>query len=133
MTDMAELDTVTQACLDKIRRDRHVSFPELARVLTAHGVDPRGDLGMETQAAPNTYIWAGMSEAFYRVVDQLDEADLIEYASVSPLAYLVDGSMLRMPLAKKPPRAGYKEPHWLPVVINPTDKAAPGPHPPQAA
>ena len=31
--------------------------------------------------------------------------------------YLIDGAGLNLPIAKHPPKSGYKEPHWLPVWI----------------
>lgn len=31
--------------------------------------------------------------------------------------YLIDGGVLKLPIAKRPPKSGYKKLHWLPVWI----------------
>jgi hypothetical protein len=110
---------LAQACLDKIRRDRYVSFVELARLLEERGVNAAGEVSMQNAARPNLVLWAGMSEEFYACVDELLSSKLVELVPASPLSYLVDGGMLDLPLARRVPKAGYKEPHWACAVFNP--------------
>ena len=38
----------------------------------------------------------------------------------SPLdrsCYFIDGGGLKLPIAKQPPRKGYKKPHWVPCWV----------------
>lgn len=114
MTTTTTTEALTAACLAKIRSYRNVTFVELAAVLRANGADPTGTFEME--AAPNLILWAGMSEQFCEVVDAL-RADT-ELTPAHPLVYMCDGGMLRLPIAKKPPRGGYRKPHWAPAVLN---------------
>jgi hypothetical protein len=34
------------------------------------------------------------------------------------MVYFIDGGALDLPLVQRPPSNGYRDPHWLPVVIN---------------
>ena len=39
--------------------------------------------------------------------------------------YLVDGAVLQMPVAKRPPKGGYATPHWAPSCVRPIEHLAP--------
>ena len=56
---------------------------------------------------------------------ELTEADLIWRQPCTVLSYLVDGAMLQMPLAKRPPKQGYATPHWAPACFRPIEHIAP--------
>lgn len=61
-------------------------------------------------------IWADMSAEFCDVAEALRP-----HTELSPthyLTYMCDGGMLRLPIAKKPPKNGYRKPHWAPAVLN---------------
>jgi hypothetical protein len=73
------------------------------------------------------YLWAGISDEFYTITGALYTHPHIRLEPASLLTYLCDGSMLQLPIAKRPPKNGYKEPHWAPVTFvwtGPRDKQA---------
>lgn len=111
---MSSTEALTQACLDKVRSDRNVTFVELEAVLRAGGADPSGTFVLE--AAPNLILWAGMSAQFGEVIEAL-RADT-EMSPASVLVYMHDGGSLGLPIAKNPPKGGYRKPHWVPAVLN---------------
>jgi hypothetical protein len=65
----------------------------------------------------NIVEWSGVSEAALDIMDKLLSEGFCHRYPTSTLVYLMDGRMLRLPLAHRPPKNGYKEPHWLPVVF----------------
>jgi hypothetical protein len=110
------------ACLDDAiveyvgRRD-HVSFVELIRAFQLS----RGDLELCWMLPDRgeVVVWAGMSET---TVEQLSRLVFYEKRlgpePCSWLVYLVDGECLRLPIVtRRPPRGGYKRPHWLPLTL----------------
>jgi hypothetical protein len=112
-----DLTAVTAACVDRVRLFDHVSFPELRRVLEHHGVPASGEHSMELSKCPNMLLWAGMSEEFYTIAGALYDHEHIEVRPTILLTYLADGGMLRLPIAHRPPKRGYRKPHWVPVVF----------------
>jgi hypothetical protein len=105
------------AALDRITRDDHVTMVELGRLLSAHGVETHGNYALCAGADPNVIFWAGMSEPFLALVKAL--WPLTDHPPSSYLAYLIDGGLLSIPIAKRPPKAGYTSPHWVPVCFRP--------------
>lgn len=103
--------------VDYIDRTGHVTFVELAQFAEAElGIDPRGDYCLEV--APNVILWAGCSPEFVDLVQAVRATGRIDINSTTPLVYMIDGSMLTFPLAKRPPKGGYRSPRWLPVVLH---------------
>jgi hypothetical protein len=101
-------------CLTWIRTTDYVSFAELERWLSARGVDVAGDHTLEV--APNVIVWAGVSERFCGIFGQMrGHLDLVPCSSI--MVYVVDGKMLDLPIAKRPPRGGYAKPRWPPVTL----------------
>ena len=108
--------TVVEAAYDYIRQSRNVSFVELARFLEGEGMCTKGDLTLMAAVPHDLILWANMSDEFVDVVDAL--AECTDIAPTPVLVYLCDGGALKLPLAKRPPKGGYKRPHWCPVVFN---------------
>jgi hypothetical protein len=117
------LSTVTDIkadALEIIRTRPGTSWVELIRELGERGHETEGDWAMEA-AVDNLVLWAGMSEG---VLDALGALKAARKAHLHPLesnlelmaVYIVDGVYLRMPIAKRVPKSGYKEPHWAPCV-----------------
>lgn len=115
---MTTTTALADAFAEKIASHGNVTFVELMTVARQHGVDPEGVESLEFGACPNLYMWAGMSPAFADAVLELQRRDVTRLDPTTPLVYLIDGARVRMPLAQRPPRNGYKEPHWTPVVFN---------------
>jgi len=80
----------------------------------------RGDGDYLFRIGPNRtlLLWTNLHafeiDAFrYAVVEKM-----IEPHPTTPMVYMFDGQMLDLPVAKRPPKVGYKETHWLPTVYN---------------
>lgn len=115
----ADLSPQAQTILTLVNRQQTgTSMVEIVNALRADGHDTEGDLGMEHPRVPNGYVWAGINRTVVDALNELFTARLVHYYPTTPLVYMVDGAMLRLPIAKRPPSGGYKEPHWIPVVIN---------------
>lgn len=108
-------ENVAERVLEYIRRYDYTTFVEVERVCQECGLETRGTCSIDLPGCPNVVLWAGMSDAFADVV--LAIQDRTELSAASWLCYLIDGGTLRLPLAKRPPKCGYKEPHWAPVTL----------------
>ena len=62
-------------------------------------------------------LWHGVSEAGIAALDQRHAQGRIAFGAGRPLVYLIDGQMLRLPIAKRRHHA-YKRPHWYPVTLS---------------
>ncbi|MGD0652739.1 MAG: hypothetical protein ABSA16_00200 [Thermoguttaceae bacterium] len=110
--------------LEKLFHDRICSepnhaftFAELYKIGEKEGFPMYGDLAISLPNDLNLILWAGMSEEFFEAVKALFESGQIEREPTHVLTYLVDGRSLNLPVAKRPPKSGYKEPHWIPIVL----------------
>ena len=102
-----------------------VTFPELMRRLGSileyeklPGVT--GTIALEI--LPNVILWVGMSQAFSDAVLQLQREKRIWPWPTGFLTYLIDGGTLQLPIAKRLPKNGYKQEHWLPVCFRIQDQ-----------
>ena len=94
----------------------YVSFAELVRALQDHA-DVRGSVAIVSANDPNMVLWMGVSQAFVDALADLFEQGRVHYARASLLTYIIDGAFPTLPVAKRPPKRGYKNPHWLPVCL----------------
>ena len=101
-----------------VRAFDYVTFAELVRYLEPHA-DVRGDLAIISNKDPNITIWMGLSTAFVDALAGLLKQGRMHYAPASLLTYMIDGAFPVLPIAKRPPKRGYKDPHWLPVCLRP--------------
>ncbi|NEV61619.1 hypothetical protein [Thiorhodococcus minor] len=62
-------------------------------------------------------LWQGVSDAGIAALNRLQRRGQIAFVACSPLVYLIDGQMLRLPIAKRRHHA-YKRPHWYPVTLS---------------
>lgn len=95
-----------------------VTFPELMRKLEPHvpgGV--RGQWAICSPQDENVILWTGMSEVFQHAIRDLLAARRLFFHPAQLLTYLIDGGLLRLPVAKRLPKGGYKAPHWVPVCL----------------
>lgn len=107
-----------QPAIDYILAHPGTSFIELERVYEAEtGQSAEGNYAMDI--APHLCIWANVSKDFVDFVNAI-KASLLAYAyPTSVLTYVIDGKMLRMPIAQRVPKNGYKADHWIPTVFYP--------------
>ncbi|HEY1445663.1 MAG TPA: hypothetical protein VGF51_12255 [Acidimicrobiales bacterium] len=113
--------TVVDTLIDYVRRRDHCSFVEILGCLEEQGVPTQGTLSMEL--GPNVLLWAGLSEEAYDILDDPRCRAAIVPVGASVLVYAFDGGILDLPIAKRPPKSGYKKPHWLPVVFRTRERA----------
>lgn len=100
-----------------------VSFVELLNHLEPRfGV--RGDLAFSLNNDPNLIVWVGVSEEFTAALRQLLAEKRVFFHPGSVMAYAIDGGLLQMPVASRPPKGGYRTPHWIPISLRvvPLDK-----------
>ena len=69
----------------------------------------KGGLALCSDVYPNIVYWSGLSEAGADAMKVAKEQ--LRFAPTPTLTYLIDGTALDMPLAKKVGQ--YKKPHWL--------------------
>ena len=112
-------ETLAEDILEYVRKMDYVSFPELLRHMEGRH-EVKGKFSIIMEADENLVLWYGLSENMCEVLHDLRRGGLIKYQPSSLLVYMIDGGMLTLPLAQRPPKVGYKEPHWLPVTIRPT-------------
>lgn len=106
------MSPLAQQVYDYIRdQGGGVSFAQITELLGPAG---KGTLGWSI--APNLYIWANMSGLFIDVMEEI--RPLTDMLPTDVLVYMADGAYLRMPLAKRPTKKGYKTDHWTPVVFS---------------
>jgi hypothetical protein len=90
-------------------------------LMNLFGEEAKGSYCMEYP--PNCIWWVGMSEKMIDAIELCQKRKSIEPGYAHYLVYLIDGGMLKFPIAKRLPKGGYKKPHWVPVVFNPLEGA----------
>ena len=102
-----------------------VTFPELMRrlggILDAEKL-PSITGKIDLEICPNIILWVGMSQSFADAVLQLQQEKRICPWPTDSLTYLFDGGALKIPVAKRVPKNGYKKEHWLPVCFRIQDQ-----------
>lgn len=102
------------------------TLAEIRNLLDARGMDLDGEIAVGPLGdCPNLYIWAGMSQDFADLVKAVQSDERVEVHPTSVLVYMFDGQALNLPIAKKPPKNGYREPHWAPVCFGAKRAAKP--------
>ena len=97
-----------------VRQYDWVTFVELGRRLEPF-FELKGTWALEI--APNVILWLGMSQPFVDAVEHLRHEHRVWVWPSSFLTYMFDGGCLKLPIAKRIPKAGYKKERWLPVTL----------------
>lgn len=95
-----------------VKERQHVSFAELDRI---DGF--AGELAMVHSQDANLILWHSISEDGLEALSGLLDSNKIYIHPASNLTYLVDGKMPKLPTANRPPKSGYKKPHWFPICF----------------
>jgi hypothetical protein len=87
-----------------------------------HGLDPKGDQALCSADDPNIVFDGGLSDAGLSAAFAIHADPRIEERPLTGmeamLIYGCDGArMMLMPMVKRPPRDGYRSPHWLPGLV----------------
>lgn len=104
MTELA------QQIIEYIRQNSDATFGGLMHRFPNHF---EGDRTWEI--LPNVVLWTGMTEEFVKAM--MEVKPKLEVAGTSLLVYMIDGGLLKLPIAKRPTKKGYKTEHWLPVIF----------------
>lgn len=110
--NLAKAGRLHDAVVAYVRHQDWVSYPELTGRLSGY-METEGDFTSELRL--NLVLWAGMSKAFVDLINDLLQQKRLFIHPSSLMTYLVDGGILRLPLAKSP--RPYKKPHWVPVCF----------------
>jgi len=92
---------------------QHVSFTELTRAIDGF----KGDLMMLLGHDRNIVLWPWCSNAGIDALVELLSAKRIHLHPASDFTYMIDGDYPALPRVNRPPKEGYKEPHWFPVCF----------------
>ena len=116
-TDTA-LSPAAEAVIALIHQRDHVTFVEIRNVLQPL-MPLDGDISLELPTLPNVLLWFNMSPQWCDVMREVQASKQVYPVSASVLTYAIDGTVWQVPLAKRPPKGGYKTPHWAPVCFRP--------------
>lgn len=121
----SQVGRYAQTVIDLIReKNGGVSFVEINRALEADGMEVRGDYAIDLGL--NVMAWGNVTQMYVEVIKRVVESNEVHMQPTQTLVYIVDGEVMRLPIAQNPPAAGYRKPHWLPVAWSV------GPHPSKA-
>lgn len=109
------------AVIEYVTASDWVTLAEIEQFLSAY-MDVEGDVQIFLDYDHNIVLWAGMSEEFAELIADLQGDPALGVDACSPMAYIMDGKTLTLPIAKRPPKQGYKEPHWAPLCLRPRSK-----------
>lgn len=107
---------VADAVVAYVESHDWVSFVEAERVAAEHGVSGESGHGLESSTVNNVVFWVG-GEAFIELMRHVLSEKRVHLHPSTMLVYLVDGKVLTLPLAKRPPTNGYSKPHWAPMTL----------------
>lgn len=88
------------------------TFVELERHV---GHEMTGDRALYLDGYPNIVLWFHLSQAFIKVLEALLAEGLVEMRGTTRLAYLADGKLPALPLARS--KRHYKTLRWLPTYL----------------
>ena len=110
-------ERLQKAVVEVVRKLDHVSFAELPRRLNELGINGnlRGDA--ELWLPGNIIAWQGFHPDLCEAVAQLLRDGRVFLHPASVLIYFVDGCLLTLRVAKRPPKKGYRNPRWAPSVL----------------
>jgi len=114
--ECAEAGNIDEAIMEIVRTYDYVSFVELERKLAPY-IETKGNHALELAPKTNIFIWFGLSEVLSDAILRLLRTKRIEPKATSLLVYMVDGATPKVPIAKRPPKNGYKSERWCPVVL----------------
>lgn len=104
---------------DFIKETGGVSLVEVENIFRENGFDYSGDYMLAIPAV-NIVMWADWNEEAVAIMKEVIDMGA-EFKSTSPLVYYYDGKALNLPIART--AKGYKELHWIPVVLNVKEEA----------
>lgn len=100
-----------QEIYEFVKQRRYVSFAEIQN---KYG---KGKFSI-VLPKKNIFLWVQLpKEVVDAILNLIEEKKLFLHPSCL-LVYFCDGKVLTLPIAKRIPKNGYKNPHWLPTVLD---------------
>lgn len=106
---------IKDAVVAYVRAYDWVTFTELDRHFSPF-LETKGNKAI-TFDDPNLIVWCDMSETWCDLLLSLLQDRRVFMHGASELTYLLDGGVLRLPVAKQIRKQGYKTERWLPVCL----------------
>ena len=116
MTTSVSSEALADRLAKYVHEHDHVSFAQLADDFPEF----RDGEFTIVQIGPkhsNIVLWTGMTKAATEAYAMAVSSGRVTAAPTSPIAYLLDGRALKLPIAKT--MRHYQKPRWLPVVLRP--------------
>lgn len=84
------------------------------------GVPYDGDMSLALEPL-NLVLLTAVSQQACDIAEEIRQCSWLTVEASSIFVYAYEGAPIiaGLPLAKKPPKGGYKTPHWTPVVVIP--------------
>jgi hypothetical protein len=112
---MSTIQELKDTILEVVRTEGDATFSRLEQLDGFSGGDRI--LGDSTK---NVIIWDRMTDEAVTALMELQEEGSIQSRTTNFFIYAYDGgAMPSLPIAKKTPANGYKEPHWQPILLVP--------------
>lgn len=102
--------------LSFIKANPRTSFSEIENFFEREHVDYQGGFSIEA-GGTNIIFWDGWSHEAVELVLSLVHSGEVTFEAATWFEILTFGKTFNLPIAKRP-KNGYKEPHWLPVVLS---------------
>lgn len=99
---------------------RYVSFVQIQKTFQ----DTGGPCSLSLTGCDNIFLWFNMSLKLANLIEDIVSDKEVRLLPTSWLTYLADGKMVSFPVAKG--RHEYKEPHWMPVVLDSIEEGSNG-------
>jgi hypothetical protein len=93
----------------------HVSFAELSHQIAGFSGGPCALTMANPKGGERLILWADMTDESVLALQELHDEGFYGYEGCTPLVYLIDGAVPRIPPARQ--FRAYKDERWLPVTL----------------
>jgi hypothetical protein len=114
--ELAQEGKYVKAVIAHVEAYHTVSMIELEEFLSTF-IEVKGGQNLHVHNYKNLVIWGEVSKQFCEIVQQALATEKIVPTPSPMLVYMFDGRVLPLPIAQR--FMEYKEPHWIPIVLNP--------------
>lgn len=113
---LAKEGKYVEAVIAHVNDYHTVSMVELEEFLSSF-IEVKGNQLLHVHNHKNLVIWDEVSEQFCEIVQQALATGKLVPTPSDMLVYMFDGRVPALPVAQR--FMDYKEPHWIPIVLNP--------------
>lgn len=109
-------DQVLVQVLDHLDAYCTLTITEVGQFANANGMDLHGDLTWTPTT--NVILAADLSDDFAALLIQLAASDRVKVQAMTLMeAIVLGGPLLDLPVARRITAAGYRRPHWVPILF----------------